>query len=196
MSAVALVSISYFVGKPVTLYFLIWLLGAGVQLLEAKKAWSGARHLAWLSVLLFIVTSAYVRGHPIPQYTADVLLGVITAAMIYGCLQQREIMHAGLYSRCSKFLSDMSYTLYLVHLPAFVFVSGNAPASVAPLASGSNPSRIRELHNRCRFLVCSDNPSHFRAPNRQSEGVHRGRDDIRSSTNPRYRRMIFGQKSS
>ena len=122
-SAAVLICIGCLVGKSIGLYFLIWLFGAGVSLVALKMNITVARLFTGFSVLAFLATVTFLRRHPIPQYTADVVLGLICAAALYGCLHDRGPARPILYPQLSGHLSNMSYTLYLVHLPALVFIS-------------------------------------------------------------------------
>jgi len=119
---VALAVVGLLVGASIAAYFTIWLFGVGLSFaprpeVRAPLLWIGTAAFALLS------TSAFVRTHPLPPFAADVWLGVACSLLVYTCLLERRRSSGGLYARASHGLSSISYTLYLVHLPALVFIN-------------------------------------------------------------------------
>jgi len=58
----------------------------------------------------------------LPLYTSEMLLGILSALLIYAIKCQNTTAQVSLYSKTSRFFSDISYTLYLTHLPFLIFV--------------------------------------------------------------------------
>lgn len=118
-----LVALAWFVGAPIALYFVIWLFGVAVSYIP-RIPQRISRVVTLAGIALFLLTSVSVRRHAIlPPYSADVVLGAIFSVVLYGCLHERHAMRGGVYASAAQTLSGMSYTLYLVHLPALVFCS-------------------------------------------------------------------------
>ena len=122
-AAAVLLLTGVFVGKSISFYVLIWLLGAGVSLLNLKMRPGFALRLTGFSLLAFAATSVFARRYSIPEFAAALTLALITSTTIYGCLHQRTMAGPAVYSWLSGALAKMSYSLYLTHLPALVFVS-------------------------------------------------------------------------
>ncbi len=57
------------------------------------------------------------------KYWQDLLVGVAATALIFALLRIAARSKSGLYSRAAGRLAGISYTLYLVHLPALTLVS-------------------------------------------------------------------------
>jgi peptidoglycan/LPS O-acetylase OafA/YrhL len=118
-----LVALTWFVGAPIGLYFVIWLFGVAASYIP-RVPQRISRAVTLGGVALFLVTSVSFRRHAIlPPYAADVVLGAMFSVVLYGCLHERHGMRDGVYASAAQALSGMSYTLYLVHLPALVFCS-------------------------------------------------------------------------
>ena len=112
-----------FVGPSIAVYFSIWLLGAAIPYVPR-----GTKNAGKLTALLaagsLVSASAYIRKHPFAsQYTSDLVLALICCVLLWGCLHETRPARRTLYTRAAQRLSGMSYTLYLVHLPALVFCS-------------------------------------------------------------------------
>jgi peptidoglycan/LPS O-acetylase OafA/YrhL len=110
-----------FIGQPIRNYFLIWLLGAAINLLPETSGlradvWIGTAVVALLSVLAAVGPPSLEGYLP-----ADIAVGVATAFLIYALLQGRGRSTEGLYSSAVRTLAAFSYTLYVVHLPLLVF---------------------------------------------------------------------------
>ena len=118
----ALSLICWLTGFPVVLYFSIWLLGVAVSVITPSLGRSAAGVLTITSLLLFGCASIWLRTHPTPLYLADLILGVVASALIYGCLHYRKTAWPA-YSKLAGALAGMSYTLYVMHLPALTFMS-------------------------------------------------------------------------
>jgi peptidoglycan/LPS O-acetylase OafA/YrhL len=113
-----------FVGKPITLYFVIWLTGAAINLLPQIPVGRGrlACTLAGACFVFSLVVGRVVKDAP--TFEADLFLGLAASGLIYAMLANRRRHEcAGLYLRTARGLARFSYTLYLVHLPLLVLVA-------------------------------------------------------------------------
>jgi peptidoglycan/LPS O-acetylase OafA/YrhL len=123
VSLAILIALVWFIGAEKTLYFSIWMLGVAIGALPRMER-RFSRPLIALSGLTFLAAGAYGRLHPFAsQYAADLMLSLTACAVIYSCLQERQAIRPTVYSRTVQAAADMSYTLYLVHLPALVWIS-------------------------------------------------------------------------
>jgi peptidoglycan/LPS O-acetylase OafA/YrhL len=121
-SAAALM-VMFFIGGTISLYFLIWLMGAALNLAPERsdrpaKLWIVAG-IGALPIVLALI--AFKLGHI--MYSRDLVIGVAASAVIFVVLRMDARSRSGLYARTVRRMAGFSYTLYLVHVPALTFVS-------------------------------------------------------------------------
>lgn len=112
------------VGPYIAAWFLIWLIGAAINLVPPLPALRG-RILMHAGVLFLFATLRIISGSAFFikwGYLADALVGVATALLIIIALQRRSVRKSNLYSRVASRLAGFSYTLYLVHFPCLFFL--------------------------------------------------------------------------
>jgi peptidoglycan/LPS O-acetylase OafA/YrhL len=111
-----------FIGQTISLYFLIWLLGAAINLAPER---SGARGKLWVLMATgaVVVAVAVLKFTPRDNEYPDFFVGVASAALIFALLRIQGSSRSGFYSRTVRRLAGFSYTLYLVHVPALEFMS-------------------------------------------------------------------------
>jgi peptidoglycan/LPS O-acetylase OafA/YrhL len=111
-----------FVGTRVASYFPIWLLGAGVNLLP-PLAQRGRRLLVIASAsMIFALLALSAVGRLADGYRLDALVAVGASILLYG-LRFGANPTSIIYNRLARGLASGSYTLYLVHYPALLFLS-------------------------------------------------------------------------
>ena len=118
----------WFVGPVISLYFLIWLAGAGVGRLRRISWFQAPRRLIFAIAtggLIFASVLAANRLKPAwSETTADFLTASCFAVWLFMLVHgTREDASPG-YSKIAKTLSGFSYTLYLLHFPALVLLRG------------------------------------------------------------------------
>jgi peptidoglycan/LPS O-acetylase OafA/YrhL len=121
--AIAAVIVLFFVGSAISFYFLIWLLGAGINFAPYQTG-PPAKHwylVATIAVLLIAVAFSINTG--IEEFQSDLAVGIASTVVILAVLRNNARSRSGLYGRGAHGLAGFSYTLYLVHLPALIFVS-------------------------------------------------------------------------
>lgn len=120
--AIAALAVVFFIGQEIALYFLIWLLGAAINLAPEG---SGARGSIWIVVTTgaVVLLVAVLRFKPGTTEYSDFFVGIASTVLIFALVRSRARSTAGLYSRVARRLAGFSYTLYVVHLPALVFIS-------------------------------------------------------------------------
>ena len=120
--AFASAAILLFVGSSIAFYFSIWLAGVGAAALPCRIP-SRLQHIsATISTLVFVALNVLLRKVNLPIKSSDSVLAVGFVALLYCLLHLRQPAHLGIYQRVAQFLSRMSYTLYLTHLPALALV--------------------------------------------------------------------------
>jgi peptidoglycan/LPS O-acetylase OafA/YrhL len=115
----------WFVGLPIAAYFLIWLFGAGAYYFS--NVWQQSKNLStgpfWTSasLLAFVAVLCLIRVGKVPTFFNDFTLGITCAVFVF-TISKAKIRSAFL-SRVATTLSDISYTLYLVHLPLAILIT-------------------------------------------------------------------------
>jgi peptidoglycan/LPS O-acetylase OafA/YrhL len=78
--------------------------------------------LAWIFAALLCASLILVRRSSMSFAAAEWTVAILFALLLYVLLHQTEQAALGIYQKGSKFLSQISYTLYLVHMPLAVFL--------------------------------------------------------------------------
>jgi len=113
----------FLIGWPICRYFLIWLLGAALNFAPERPARLAKTGVVIASLALLSVLAA-IRFQPGDlSYRQDLLVGVASTGLIFALLRIAARSKSGLYSRAAGWFAGISYTLYLVHLPALTLVS-------------------------------------------------------------------------
>jgi peptidoglycan/LPS O-acetylase OafA/YrhL len=113
-----------FVGKAIALYFTIWLVGFVVGIVPASKL---SRNRAFRAAALcclvgsLILSRLHAHGN---SFVIDAVIALCVALVVYSVLGEREDGSGNaLYNKAAHGLSNISYTMYLVHVPFLVFVN-------------------------------------------------------------------------
>jgi peptidoglycan/LPS O-acetylase OafA/YrhL len=122
----ALISILLFafVGKTVSLYFIVWVLGFIILLMPQLKIKSVILKLTLLitSTFAFIFSVLFSSLQLIPY--PDIIIAICFATLVYfilSFLNHNSIKINTLY-KLPKIFAEFSYSLYLVHTPFIVFI--------------------------------------------------------------------------
>ena len=154
-AALAAATVLAFVGPAVRAYFAVWLLGFAAILPPAGRVGRRpARGLAVLAVAGVLAALGLTRANVIGGATADFVLGVACAALLAAALQLTGAApgpdvtaRAARRGGAARALAGFSYTLYLVHLPPLVLVSGLLTAD------GRAPWQPDAAHGALALLV-------------------------------------------
>jgi peptidoglycan/LPS O-acetylase OafA/YrhL len=119
----ALIAISVFCGKDISLYFLIWLLGALTYCLPLGISHTLARWITPFVCVLFAAFNVYAVVSPYNIVASDFTTGIFFSALLWLLLHFRQPARESLYRDAAKRLSAMSYTLYTVQYPIVEFFS-------------------------------------------------------------------------
>jgi peptidoglycan/LPS O-acetylase OafA/YrhL len=118
------IGIMTFVGKDITLYFLIWFMGFGLVLLQEKfrnPSKRLIRAILLLAAVLISILLYYTRDSGGSEWITDCLMGLLTSAVVFCALNFR--FPGGFMKRTVSFLSEFSYSLYVIHMPLAIFLS-------------------------------------------------------------------------
>lgn len=122
-SGVLMLSLLIFVGNQIALYFLIWLIGALLAILPVSKRKINNAYVI-CSVVLVAVSLLFVRSHRVSSsFINDLCVGTAFALMLYLLLSKQQLTIPKTIVSVSRFTANISYTLYLTHLPFLVFLN-------------------------------------------------------------------------
>lgn len=120
----------FFVGKTVSLYFTIWLMGFAVLLLPTVNIKSVLVKyvLKLIAGILFIISLAISRlGLISIAFLGDLFVSVTFSILVYSIIhlktntiilpKVREV-----YFKVSESIANFSFTLYLIHFPILIFL--------------------------------------------------------------------------
>ena len=121
-----------FVGQTISLYFLVWLMGWLIGVLQPTKVSRSKIYLAVAS-LAVISALAWSRAHSSEHtFSRDMLVGLTFSAFVYALLSGRDGVASKFYKTVATFVSSFAYTLYLVHLPLLVFLNAQVIGTNSP----------------------------------------------------------------
>jgi peptidoglycan/LPS O-acetylase OafA/YrhL len=121
-SALLAGALLFFIGPNEAVLFPTWLLGAAISLLPLKLTERTSRWLMTGLSLLLLPVMIVVRQLPLDLRLAQTCIGLYFGVLLYCLLNRNRPARRGLYQRVATVLSDLSYPLYLVHLPILVFL--------------------------------------------------------------------------
>ncbi|MEQ1687234.1 MAG: acyltransferase [Sphingopyxis sp.] len=116
------VAVMLLLPRELVLLGAIWLIGALTWAFVNRIAPYPAKHRGWLAAVLILpVCAGLVLVDLRPGLAADLALGVATALWLpaLACAPA----WGGLYAKVSKAISEISYTLYVVHFPLLFFLA-------------------------------------------------------------------------
>lgn len=121
VAALLATALLFFIGKDEAILFPTWLIGAAIALLPLRLT---ERSSWWLSTslgLLLLPVMILVRRLPLDLPLAQTIIALYFSILLYVLLNRTKQAKRGMYDRTATLLSDLSYPLYLVHLPILVF---------------------------------------------------------------------------
>lgn len=114
-----------FITPSVAILFPVWVLGAVVAILPKplSSPRAGLLSLVGLPVLFFCMIKARLLF--LPMVVVESLIGLLASAFLYLLVQQREMTGRSLYRSLAGYFSQISYTLYIVHVPLAIFLASS-----------------------------------------------------------------------
>jgi peptidoglycan/LPS O-acetylase OafA/YrhL len=103
--------------------FVVWLMGAGVSLIPRGVVKTRYR---WACLFCLLVLLVLGSMKVLPHWAGDIhflALGAVTSTLVYLICCSNEVTRRGVYRKIAVFLSKISYSLYLTHMPLIAFVS-------------------------------------------------------------------------
>ena len=139
---VVLTVIGVLVGRDISIYFGIWLIGVAIAVVPA----SSVNRAVWLLATgLFVAANGVLLKYSIDTQLSDFLTGAAFSFMVYTILHRPARQLPTLYGRAAQGMSEMSYTLYVSHMPVLVLLCAafNTPWHRGPL----------DFVNACRLCM-------------------------------------------
>lgn len=122
------IGILFFVGKTISLYFIVWLMGAGAYYINQKLDKSSSTSFPYFNLALlvtsivFLVIISLARMTILPVFINDFSLAFVSGILVL--LLSMCSMKLNILKKTAIYLSNISYTLYLTHVPAAMLVCG------------------------------------------------------------------------
>ncbi len=120
----AAISIVFFVGHVIALYFLIWLAGGAIGLMllhgrmQLRLGWANAAAIVPLACTLgFSIVKPLDSG-----FLMDSVVAVGFAMWMYSLIEMPEKQVGEFHAKTARRLAGFSYTLYLTHFPVVFFI--------------------------------------------------------------------------
>lgn len=129
------VAVVALIGPHARFLFLVWLLGVVVAVLprwiSAQRAYQAVLVAAFAFAMIFVG----VKKFSMPRDTAEMLVAVAVGVLVYTIKCQTTRCETSLYGWAARWASEMSYTLYLTHLPFLVLMCAliNSPWVISPM---------------------------------------------------------------
>ncbi len=138
--ALAAAGIFVLIGVHAGYLFLVWMLGAVISRMPPRIPQHIAGTVVMIAAVVFVVVFLIVKKSDIPLFSAEMIIAISTGMLIYVVKCKNDITGPSIYSMTSRFFSNISYTLYLTHLPFLIllcaiFNSPWAKWSMSPLAA-------------------------------------------------------------
>lgn len=121
-SGLLLVAMFAVFGMELSRYFLVWLFGAGVALLPLRLTADRRRVVTAAAGLVFSLALVAMLKAKLNLYVSDLVLSVAFSALLWTMLHATRATASSLYRTMAQGLSNMSYTLYCVHMPFLAIV--------------------------------------------------------------------------
>lgn len=122
-SLLFLAAMGWFLGGQVAALFPCWLGGVAVGILARRRLIFGKtlrRLLGCAAVAGLLAAIAAAGAHKLNGYAADYVVALIAMALIWVALSSPAAWKP--YATAAVFLSEISYTLYVTHLPFLLLV--------------------------------------------------------------------------
>jgi peptidoglycan/LPS O-acetylase OafA/YrhL len=122
---IAAIILAVFVGQAILIGFLIWMAGCGLLIAYSKlrvfpKRWVAPYILVTSMILIACLVAARLGKSQI--LGADLSVGLAFALFLFGILQINFSMRSRTYANLAGFFAGFSYSLYVLHFPAVLFL--------------------------------------------------------------------------
>lgn len=114
-----LIGSTLFVGKDILILFPTWLLGALIAALPLRTL---SRWLVAPILTVSVSCLLLIKRFDLSKQSAAWCVAVAFSLVLFCAVRHKGICGNAIYQRVAGFFSDISYTLYLVHLPLAIFI--------------------------------------------------------------------------
>ncbi|QWX83328.1 acyltransferase [Cellulophaga sp. HaHaR_3_176] len=126
VSTILLLLIINFIASSIFEGFLIWLMGVAVYIFSENKILKMKKWFIWPSLVFFIfelIDSKFIfLGHDIQRYS-DILVGLSFSIFLIMLFETKiSSFPNSKMNKISYFISEISYTLYIVHFPIVLLI--------------------------------------------------------------------------
>ena len=118
-------ALGWFVGLPIVLLGIPWLLGALILYLPTLPVHNPWMRVAAIAQAMALVGVGLVIGKFRYSLAADVLIGALVTLLIWVTLDCAPASLPSWYVWLSQRAARSSYTLYLIHVPALIFLKAS-----------------------------------------------------------------------
>jgi peptidoglycan/LPS O-acetylase OafA/YrhL len=102
--------------------FPVWLLGAAIAQLPLRLPYRVSSMLSVVLSLLLLPVMVLIRRLSLDLVVAQTCIALYFGVLLYVLLNRTRPARPGFYPRVATVLSNLSYPLYLVHLPILVLL--------------------------------------------------------------------------
>lgn len=120
--ALVFVAIAVFLSHSILLLFPVWLLGAALAIFPMPSFKPALR--PWIIVGYVPVFFFFAKFAHLNSTVSDYLLGIATAILMMALLSYHSEAKPVLWVRAGRRAAGFSYTLYLVHVPLLMLLTG------------------------------------------------------------------------
>ena len=131
----AALGILIFIGSHAAYLFLIWFFGAIVAILPNIILKNNFRKITLGTGMFFVIQFLLMKFLDVNIFIAEINIGTIFSIFLY-VLQSNNIENKfNLYTNISQYISRISYTLYVSHVPILIFLANliNYPWRLHPM---------------------------------------------------------------
>lgn len=123
LSALVAAGMLYLFGTELAKYFVVWLFGVAIAVAPPKLT-NQKRRLAILAFgAVFLVALVAMLRAKLNLYMSDLILSAALAPLVWAILHLKTSTLPELYRKMARGLSNISFTLYAVHMPILALVS-------------------------------------------------------------------------
>jgi len=131
--------IIWMIGLHASVLFLTWLLGATLSIVPRRIPARCANGAVIIATAAFCMVFVCAKKFDLPLYVAELMIAVLVSALVYTIICQTTPTTPSLYGTAARWSSNISYTLYLTHLPFLILLCAlvSTPWVLAPVSMAS-----------------------------------------------------------
>lgn len=110
---------TFFVGSEIVSFFPTWLLGAAIAAIPVTSL---SRRFVAPLLVLSVSSLLLIKRFDLSRYSAAWWVAIAFSVILFCAVRHKGRCESIVYQRVAGFFSDISYTLYLIHLPLAIFI--------------------------------------------------------------------------